>query len=174
MGPAGGPIVFLDVDGPLNPFDAEPTRRPAGYLTHRMRPEGWDSPDITPLRVWLNPGHGAKILALPGEPVWATTWEDQANRWIAPEIGLPELQVVHWPEEPPSDAEGVFWKTRPLVAWAAGRAFVWIDDQITDADLDFVDARHDGPSLLYRIDPAVGLVDDDFEIIDFWLRQIGR
>jgi hypothetical protein len=170
---ARGPIVFLDVDGPLNPFEAKPTRRPAGYRTHRMRPEGWDSPDIKPLRVWLNPDHGAKILALPGEAVWATTWEEQANRWIAPEIGLPELPVVRWPEEP-RFGDGVFWKTRPLVAWAAGRPFVWIDDQITDADLDFVDAWHAGRALLYWIDPSVGLVDDDFETIDMWLRQVGQ
>jgi hypothetical protein len=125
------------------------------------------------LRVWLNPGHGAKILALPGEPVWATTWEDDANKWIAPEIGLPALPVVHWPEVGWFEGD-LHWKTRPLVDWAAGRPFGWIDDQITDADLDYVDAEHPGPSLLYRIDPAIGLVDEDFATIDGWLRQVGE
>jgi hypothetical protein len=42
---------------------------------------------------------------------------------------------VIWPE--PSDTDdqderdGVHWKTRALVAWAAGRSFVWVDDEIT-------------------------------------------
>jgi hypothetical protein len=167
-----GPIVFLDVDGPLNPYEAEPTH-PEGYRTHRMRPEGWDDPGLRPLTVYLNPSHGPKIMALPGEAVWATTWEDDANTWIAPAIGLPELPVVHWPADPRFDRE-LFWKTEPLVAWAAGRTFVWIDDQITDADLEFVDAEHPGEALLYWVDPAVGLVDRDFEAIQWWLRSLGE
>jgi hypothetical protein len=171
MDAARGPIVFLDVDGPLNPFEAAPTRRPAGYRTYRMRPSGWDLASVRPLRVWLRPDHGERIMALPGEIVWATTWEDDANRWIAPEIGLPELPVVHWPDEPWLEG-GVFWKTKPLVEWAAGRAFVWIDDAITEADLAFVDATHDGPALLHWVDPAVGLVDADFEVIGGWLRGV--
>lgn len=35
------PLLYLDVDGPLNPYAAKPHRRPAGYATHRMKPEGW-------------------------------------------------------------------------------------------------------------------------------------
>ena len=35
------PLLYIDVDGPLNPYAAEPERRPAGYSTHRMKPEGW-------------------------------------------------------------------------------------------------------------------------------------
>ena len=31
---------------------------------------------------------------------------------------------------------GLCWKTRPLVEWAAGRPFAWVDDEITGADLD--------------------------------------
>jgi hypothetical protein len=65
------PLLFLDVDGPLNPFAAKPTRRPDGYVTHRMAPQRWTEADrerlcaegrpvkrANPLRVWLNPAHG--------------------------------------------------------------------------------------------------------------------
>jgi hypothetical protein len=31
------PLLFLYVDGPLNPYAAEPERRPEGYLTHRIQ-----------------------------------------------------------------------------------------------------------------------------------------
>jgi hypothetical protein len=43
---------------------------------------------------------------------------------------------MDWPEDgedQPAD-DGVHWKTRALVARAAGRPFVWVDDEIRDAD----------------------------------------
>jgi hypothetical protein len=30
------PLLFLDVDGPLNPYAAQPERRPDGYVTLRV------------------------------------------------------------------------------------------------------------------------------------------
>ncbi len=33
------------------------------------------------------------------------------------------------------------WKTRRLVQWAAGRRFVWADDEITDTDRMWVAAK---------------------------------
>jgi hypothetical protein len=30
------PLLFLDVDGPLNPYAAQPERRPEGYTTIRV------------------------------------------------------------------------------------------------------------------------------------------
>ncbi|KAB2593650.1 hypothetical protein [Streptomyces arboris] len=59
------PLLFLDVDGPLNPYAAQPERRPAGYTTIRV-PRNNGSPDESlgltgrrhPLRVWLHPGPG--------------------------------------------------------------------------------------------------------------------
>lgn len=81
--------------------------------------------------------------------VWATTWEDEANAEIAPRIGLPTLPVVNWPESSDEhDREdqwfGLFWKTRTLVDWADGRPFAWVDDEITDADRNWVSAHHRG------------------------------
>src|SRR5690606_11504804 len=81
------PLLFLDVDGPLIPYAVG---------------EGRPSPGYAPLRLggarrWLNPRHGAALLALPYRPVWATTWEHDANEVLAPLLGLPELPVVEWP-----------------------------------------------------------------------------
>jgi hypothetical protein len=70
--------------------------------------------------------------------VLATTWMDDARTGLAPWLGLPRLPLVDWPEEEgDADGEGPagpHWKTRTLVAWAAGRPFVWVDDEITGAD----------------------------------------
>ncbi|WP_248965696.1 hypothetical protein [Sphaerisporangium perillae] len=89
---------------------------------------------------------GRRLAALPCELVWATTWEDEANAEIAPRIGLPQLPVVNWPESSDEDERqdqwfGLHWKTRTLVTWAAGRPFAWVDDEITDADRDWVTAH---------------------------------
>ncbi|WP_200881386.1 hypothetical protein [Nocardia otitidiscaviarum] len=85
---------------------------------------------MKPLRVWLNPSHGPALLALADrfELVWATTWEHDANTYIAPVIGLPELPVVEWQTTKRFGPDGIFFKTEELVAHAAGRPFVWIDD----------------------------------------------
>lgn len=113
-------------------------------------------------------------MALPCELVWATTWMAEANECVAPRIGLPPLAVVNWPE--PSDAEeqderaGLHWKTRALVAWAGGRSFVWVDDEITDRDRAWVSGHHRGQALLHQVDPRQGLTDADYAAIDAWLR----
>lgn len=84
------------------------------------------------LRVRLHPSHGGRLLALPYELTWATAWMHEANTMIAPHIGLPgDLPVIEWPELFADDPDGLFWKTRPLLDWAAGRPFAWVDDMIT-------------------------------------------
>lgn len=95
-----------------------------------------------------------------------------ANLCLSPRLGLPELPVVDWPDPSPEDGRGgTHWKTRTLVATAAGRAFAWVDDEITDADRRWVSAHHPGPALLHRVDHRLGIGDADFAVLDAWLRS---
>lgn len=163
-------LLFLDVDGPLIPFGA--TSQPYPNYVTGPAPLGADA---NPLLTRINPEHGPRLAALPCEVVWATTWMADANECIAPRIGLPQMAVVDWPE--PSDIDdqdarnGLHWKTRALVAWAAGRPFAWVDDELTDTDRAWVAAHHQGPALLHRVDPCHGLDDSDYAALDSWLRQ---
>ncbi|MEV6179359.1 hypothetical protein [Streptomyces sp. NPDC052015] len=162
------PLLYLDVDGPLNPYAAKPERRPAGYTTIRaaVRPG-------RPLRVWLHPGHGAALLALPYELYWATTWMGEANRWIAPVIGLPELPYVDFGERLFAVRDDlVHWKTEVLVAHAAGRPFAWVDDEQSPADQAYVARHHPAAALLHHVNPRIGLRDPDFAALTAFAKEL--
>jgi hypothetical protein len=149
----GLPILFLDVDGPLLPFG--------------------DGVPGTPGLARLDPMHGPWLAALPCELAWATTWMDEANAHLAPLLGLPELPVATWPDDPETEAAdaraGLHWKTRGLVTLAAGRPFAWVDDELSEADRTWV-AQHHGEALLHRVNPRHGLTDADYLELDTWLR----
>ncbi|MQY33310.1 hypothetical protein SRB17_12710 [Streptomyces sp. RB17] len=155
------PLLFLDVDGPFNPYAARPERRPAGYTTIRV--PGFSR---RPLRVWLNPDHGPALLRLGYDLCWATTWMAEANVWIAPVVGLPGLPYVDFgtglfAERP----DGVHWKTEAIVAYADGRPFAWVDDEQSAADTAYVRAHHPGPALLHHVDPRTGLRESDLRTL---------
>lgn len=166
------PLLLIDVDGPLNPYAANPNRRPHGYQTHRMRPTGWQHPRQKPLRVWLNPAHGPALLALPYELAWATTWGDEANEWISPHLGIPALPVIDWPELHAVRPDGTYFKTHDIVKYVDGRPFAWIDDELGDRDREYVTANHDGPALLHHVSPRHGLLPADFDTLAAWAASV--
>ncbi|MFD9572515.1 HAD domain-containing protein [Streptomyces sp. NPDC059982] len=168
------PLLLIDVDGPLNPYAAQPERRPEGYTTHRMTPRAWTAAGHgKPLRVWLHPGHGAELLTLADayELVWATTWKDEANDWIGPVLGLPRLPFIDWPQMHGRAPRGTFWKTQYVLEYAAGREFAWIDDDITPADREYVDRLHPAHALLLRVDERIGLRRTDFDALAGWAAE---
>ncbi|MFE6050358.1 HAD domain-containing protein [Kitasatospora sp. NPDC056446] len=164
------PLLFLDVDGPLIPFGAPP---PGGYPTYHGGYDTGRVPGGNPLVTRADPALGPRLLSLPCEPVWATTWFEDANECLAPWLGLPQLPFVDRPMEE-ADGEGteagVHWKTPALVAWAAGRPFAWVDDEITEADRRWVAAHSPARTLLHRVDPQRGLTEADFDALESWLR----
>ncbi|MEU5109931.1 HAD domain-containing protein [Streptomyces longwoodensis] len=146
-------LLFLDIDGTLIPFGG---RTP--YATYTG-----PTPPGHPLLARLDPALGPCLLTLGCEMTWATTWGEDANSVVAPWLGLPALPVVDWPEEADEAPrpDGVHWKTEALLARAAGRPFVWLDDEITDADRAWVAARHPAPAILHRVDHGIGLTKTD-------------
>ncbi|MFE6639767.1 HAD domain-containing protein [Streptomyces tendae] len=161
------PLLFLDVDGPLIPFGSSAGHPEVAAASTTTVDQG------NPLLARLDPGIGPRLMALGCQLVWATTWMEEANEVIAPRIGLPRLPVLEWPvAEAGGTLRGLHWKTRPMVAWAAGRPFIWIDDEISAMDRLWVDASHPGPSLLHQVEPAKGLNGADFSALAEWLEAV--
>ncbi|MDX3640447.1 HAD domain-containing protein [Streptomyces sp. MB09-02B] len=159
------PLLFLDVDGTLLPYGG--ARLPAAA-------EEWVAWQHTsnPQLAKIDRAHGLRLLRLTCEPMWATAWMDDANEVIAPLLGLPRWPVVDLPEAPEEDrADLLHWKTRALVRTAAGRPFVWVDDEITALDRAWVARHHPGRALLHRVEPEVGMTAADFTVVQGWLGE---
>ncbi|MGW4379510.1 HAD domain-containing protein [Kitasatospora sp. NPDC004531] len=148
----GKPLLYVDVDGVLNPVFPHPD-------------EDFDSHTLLGYSVLLSPRHGEWLRELADhyDLVWATTWEFEANRYIAPLLGLPELPVVKFsgyvpqPGDPRVPLMELFsaFKWAPLLRYAEGRPFAWVDDLIPSRLVRRSLLRPD--RLLMPIDPAQGL-----------------
>ncbi|MEV4159707.1 HAD domain-containing protein [Nonomuraea dietziae] len=161
------PLLLVDVDGVLNPFSrASPDFR---------RYECTIGPDT--YTVHLNLRHGARLMELAlktgSELVWATTWEHNANEWIAPRLGLPELPVVPMTPRGPSE-RGESFKTPCVADYVDGRPFVWFDDHLWVADEEYL-RGHQGVDefLLIPVEPHRGLTPRHLALAERWLTLSG-
>jgi hypothetical protein len=182
-------LLLLDVDGPLNPYAAKATRRPAGYSTYRLTSRGrWltgkEARRRKGMRVWLNPGHGSMLRELAEETglmlAWATTWLQQANTYVAPVLALPDLPVVEFPESDLQPVAGGHhwrrdgnWKWPGVATFADGRPLAWLDDEHDDplyggARQAFERERAGSPTLLVHVDPGTGLQPEHVDMVRAW------
>jgi hypothetical protein len=164
-------LLFLDVDGTLIPYDGSARAESADVWAGRPLQAGSNpNPGLGRINLVLGP----RLLALPVQLMWATGWMHEANEVISPLLGFPPLPVVDL-VEPPMDAPEWYqlnWKTKTLVEVAAGRPFVWIDDEITGTDRGWVADNHPGPALLFRVDAHFGLAEADLAAVERWLRNL--
>ncbi|MGW6280119.1 HAD domain-containing protein [Kribbella sp. NPDC055071] len=151
------PLLLLDFDGPLNPHRADGI--PPGYERHELT-EGSKT-----WRILLNQQHGVELNALAEtfDLAWATSWEHGANRLLAPLLGLPDLPVILWPSRTPVRRGS--WKTPYVADWVGNRPFVWVDDEVGDAEVERFDGEH---QLVYPVDARIGLAAGDFAAIRAW------
>jgi hypothetical protein len=155
-------LIFLDVDGTLLPFVGS------------SRPQ-FPGAGENPLIEQIDLEQGRRLAALPAELIWATTWMDEANESLGPCLGWPRLSVLEAAEPSAVDEYfGLHWKTRPIIDRAGGQAFAWVDDEITDADQEWVSEHHPGLALLLRVDPHVGLAAADFALLTTWVLARAR
>ena len=150
------PLLLIDVDGVLNPVGDHSERK--GWQKHTLA--GW------PVR--LHPKHGKWLSALADvfDLTWATTWEDEANQYIAPIVGLPQMPVVPFTEEAfIEDHRGTTWKLSGVAHYVGDRPCAWLDDDIWQDALDWAEGRtlFGIPTLVVWVKPEMGLLEHHIE-----------
>lgn len=114
--------IFVDVDGVLNPLGLLPED---GFL-HSIALDG------LVYGVNLSKTHARLLLDLAEKTgavlVWATMWNDYANEYISPAIGLPVLPVAQVKQEKFSETVAMM-KARTVLSYAGDSSFVDFDDE---------------------------------------------
>ena len=160
------PLVLVDIDGVLNPRKNQAER---GFTPYRLK--GEDE------LVWLSREHGRMLNQLDREGQvelrWGTTWNDAANRTVAPAIGLDRP----WDVVPIDRAMagpvkfGDNWKAVSILAGAGDQPFAWMDDFLTEGDKQWAEDRvldQGIPTLLLKIDPDVGMGPEHLDRVREW------
>ena len=139
------PLLLVDVDGVLNPYGFD--QPPGGFLPYRFFPEE-DYP------TYLAEVHGRWLHELSGrfDMVWASGWEEEANRHIAPLFDLPRWPTIHFPPIPFDPAE----KVPAIDRFVGDRSCAWMEDIMTTEAFDWA-ARRSAPTLLIDVKPSLGL-----------------
>jgi hypothetical protein len=177
-------VVALDIDGVLSPFEDVP-----GFEVHDLHIDVADVPKSP----FVN-GGGEKALDLQmrtskmharwisdlrerAEVVWATTWEDAANRVYAPLLGIDVIRVgISVEQNPPRfsqarSANSAEWKAMALAEEFEGRRLVWVDDSAWMYAGRGEGLYHGAEALVIAPDAAKGLVEAEMEMIDRFVNE---
>jgi hypothetical protein len=154
------PLLLLDIDGVLNPWAA--TTLPEGFAEYVLFPA-----DEEPHRFAAHHGEWIRELARSFDVVWASAWGSVANRLLAPILGLPEFPWVPFPPTPFPP----FTKVPSIAEYVDERAVAWVDDGMGPDAWAWASERQ-APTLLVRVDPAVGFVLEHVAALNAWRNEL--
>jgi hypothetical protein len=146
------PLLLLDIDGVLNPHVRPGLDVPPLFETHSVAGQV----------VRLNPLHGEWLhqLTYAYELVWATTWEEDANKLIAPLIGAPtNLPFVSFADY---DSQGWTWKLPAVQRFVGIQPVVWLDDGPGEGAEEWATSRVPATRLI-QPDGYAGWSEDEYQ-----------
>jgi hypothetical protein len=160
--PAARPLCLIDVDGVISLFGFDHGAPPAGRfqmvdgITHFLS---------------ATAGDHLRRLAEDFDLAWCTGWEEKANDYLPPALGLggPLPHVTFEPEARPAHAH---WKLDGIDRHVEpSRPLAWIDDAHDEGCRSWAAARP-APTLLVTTDAAVGLTEVEVERLVDWARAL--
>lgn len=164
------PVVLLDVDGVLN-LGLFLSSAERGRLHGQ---DGWysgragDRSDPYATRIVLNRRWGPLVRSLAetgAELAWATRWQEAANVFIGPLLGLPVLPVV------PVSADMGRLKAQSVIPWTQGRPWAWLDDEEDELAMAASLSRK-RPHLAVLTDRKTGVTRENADEVRAWLASL--
>lgn len=173
------PLLLVDIDGVLNIFDGW---RQASWTDGRGRarrglvaPDHLRESEAAGYRLLLNPEHPEMFAMLERvfEVHWATMWTDRA--WMFgeaagfgrdwPFIEFDDFRISSTLRRFRIGAGVGDYKHPGIVAALGDRPGIWVDDDMSDRQLEWARERDVAgiPTLFIRPDPARGFTREDFE-----------
>ncbi|WP_151898146.1 hypothetical protein [Streptomyces sp. C8S0] len=151
---------------------------PASHARHDVVPTGRSAD--SPVTVWLNPDHGRLLTDVIRtglfNPVWCTSWRQDATALIGPLLGLPTLPHLDLPRPQiaTSHPNGYLWKRDHVDAWLGEAPAVWIDDDFTSLDHEWAAERtaRGAATSLVQPDPLLGLQPEHLAEVRCWASRL--
>ena len=154
-------VLFLDVDGVLNPYAMTNPRKTGlpGYHKVNIQPDG--DPDLQ--RLWATDAHGPLLHEVADQIVWATSWVrypnalDQIAAHCGLPAGLPRIDYDHTADV----TVGQTGKLDGVRAWLEANSpdahVFWVDDHLGEVDIGWAYERSLDRTCTVKTIPQVGL-----------------
>jgi hypothetical protein len=159
-GTAERPLLFVDIDGVLNPYQGP---CPDGFSEQRLF-----SDDDEPVRVCPRHSEWLHELAQLYDLMWGSSWSEEERAMLA---GVLDLPYFHGAVELPRGQFDPALKVPAIERAAGSRSLAWIDDLLTPEAWTWATARP-APTLLIPIDPAVGLTHQHVHRLIDWATEV--
>lgn len=154
------PILFVDIDGVLNPFTGP---CPQGFVEIDLLPD-----DEEPIRICAAHADWLAELSELFELMWATTWNEEERRWLKTVLDYPDFVAAASMPPRPFAPERKVDSIREL---ASNRCVAWIDDLITDKARAWAAGRRE-PTLLLKTNPSVGMTRKHIDELIKWASRL--
>ncbi len=155
-------MLLVDVDGVISLFGFDPSRPPEGRFEL-----------VDGIAHFISATAGEHLCTLSDrfDLVWCTGWEEKANEYLTPALGLPG-SLPHLVLERNVGPSHAHWKLEAIDRYAGRRRpLAWIDDAL-GAECEAWASRRAAPTLLVGTLSAVGITGEHVGELIGWADQL--